>query len=210
MIDARETAPGKAKPDLYIGADGKPDAKASLQGMKAAAIPGIPAALPWLAQRYGGLPLATTLAPAIRACARRICHRRALCVRRRLAARHADQANAAARRAFSWIRLRRRHRASSCASPIWRARCRRSRAQGRAGFYEGDVRGEWWPRCRPAVASGSWTICSDTGSSSARPSASLIVARASPALALPSAGGLDARAEPANSRALSVARIEPV
>jgi gamma-glutamyltranspeptidase / glutathione hydrolase len=66
MIDARETAPGKATPTLYLGADGKPIEKASMSGMKAAGIPGEPAALAWLAERYGRLPLSVSLAPAIR------------------------------------------------------------------------------------------------------------------------------------------------
>jgi gamma-glutamyltranspeptidase / glutathione hydrolase len=65
MVDARETAPGKAHPALFLGPDGKPQEKASVAGMKAAAIPGIPAGLVWLAEHYGRLPLSTTLAPAI-------------------------------------------------------------------------------------------------------------------------------------------------
>jgi len=66
MIDARETAPGKATPTMYVGADGKPMDKASVSGMKAAGIPGEPAALAWLAEHYGRLPLSVSLAPAIR------------------------------------------------------------------------------------------------------------------------------------------------
>ncbi len=66
MIDARDTAPGRARPDLYIDANGKPDDRASIDGMKAAAIPGTPAGLAWLAQRYGRVPLKLSLAPAIR------------------------------------------------------------------------------------------------------------------------------------------------
>ncbi len=65
MVDAREIAPGNARPDMYLGSDGQPDTKSSLEGAKAAAIPGLPAALPWLARKYGRLPLATVLAPAI-------------------------------------------------------------------------------------------------------------------------------------------------
>ncbi len=66
MVDARETAPGRARPDLYIDANGKPDERASIDGMKAAGIPGAPAGLAWLAQRYGRLPLTVSLAPAVR------------------------------------------------------------------------------------------------------------------------------------------------
>ncbi len=66
MVDARETAPGKARPDLYTAADGKTDHSASVDGMKAAAIPGVPAGIVWLAQRYGRVSLSSSLAPAIR------------------------------------------------------------------------------------------------------------------------------------------------
>lgn len=66
MVDARETAPGKARNDLFMGADGKPISRASVDGMKAAAIPGTPAGIAWLASRYGRVPLAKSLAPAIR------------------------------------------------------------------------------------------------------------------------------------------------
>jgi gamma-glutamyltranspeptidase / glutathione hydrolase len=65
MVDGRETAPARATPELYLGADGKPDRKRAVEGMKAAGIPGVPAAQVWIARRYGKLPLATSLAPAI-------------------------------------------------------------------------------------------------------------------------------------------------
>jgi gamma-glutamyltranspeptidase/glutathione hydrolase len=65
MVDARESAPGAATRDMYLGADGKPRANASTDGPLSAAIPGEPAAWAWLAQKYGHLPLATSLAPAI-------------------------------------------------------------------------------------------------------------------------------------------------
>lgn len=65
MIDGRETAPGEATRDMYLDASGKPVPGASLRGPLAAAIPGAPAALAQLA-RHGRLPLAVTLAPAIR------------------------------------------------------------------------------------------------------------------------------------------------
>jgi len=65
MVDARESAPHRAGRDLYLAADGKPVGRASIEGMKAAAIPGTPAGIVWLAQRYGRMPLAKSLAPAI-------------------------------------------------------------------------------------------------------------------------------------------------
>lgn len=64
FIDAREKAPLKATYDLYQR-DGKVQAHLSLNGALAAAIPGLPAALVELAERYGTLPLTTSLAPAI-------------------------------------------------------------------------------------------------------------------------------------------------
>jgi gamma-glutamyltranspeptidase/glutathione hydrolase len=66
MVDARETAPASVKPELYIDGSGKPIRGATTQGGTAAAIPGAPAALVHIAGRYGALPLAETLAPAIR------------------------------------------------------------------------------------------------------------------------------------------------
>jgi gamma-glutamyltranspeptidase/glutathione hydrolase len=66
MVDSRETAPGRATPDMYLDADGKPIPHASTRGGKAAGIPGVPAALVHIAQRYGRLSLATDLEPAIR------------------------------------------------------------------------------------------------------------------------------------------------
>lgn len=66
MVDARETAPTGVKPELYLDGSGKPVRGATTQGGTAAAIPGAPAALVHVAGRYGALPLAETLAPAIR------------------------------------------------------------------------------------------------------------------------------------------------
>ncbi len=66
LVDARETAPGAATRDMYLDNDGNVIPKLSLDGPLAAAIPGTPAALAHIAARYGKLPLAKTLAPAIR------------------------------------------------------------------------------------------------------------------------------------------------
>ena len=65
LIDGRETAPGKVSASMYLDANGMPIAAASLNGPLSAAIPGMPAALAHLAQNYGQLPLAHSLAPAI-------------------------------------------------------------------------------------------------------------------------------------------------
>ena len=66
FIDARERAPGAATRDMFLGPDGEPVPRASIDGALAAAIPGLPAGLDHLATRYGRLPLAASLAPAIR------------------------------------------------------------------------------------------------------------------------------------------------
>jgi len=66
MVDARETAPAGVKREMYLDGSGKPVHGATTQGGTAAAIPGAPAALVHVAGNYGALPLADTLAPAIR------------------------------------------------------------------------------------------------------------------------------------------------
>lgn len=65
FLDARERAPQAAHADLYR-VDGEISKNLSLNGALAAAIPGIPAALVELAERFGRLPLRDSLAPAIR------------------------------------------------------------------------------------------------------------------------------------------------
>nr|WP_255840526.1 gamma-glutamyltransferase [Pseudomonas benzenivorans] len=65
FLDARERAPLAAHADLYRR-DGEVQPALSLNGPLAAAIPGLPAALVELAQRFGRLPLRDSLAPAIR------------------------------------------------------------------------------------------------------------------------------------------------
>ncbi|MCJ8170483.1 gamma-glutamyltransferase [Atopomonas sediminilitoris] len=64
FIDARERAPLAAHANLYRRG-GKVQPELSLNGPLAAAIPGIPAALAYLASQFGQLPLSTSLAPAI-------------------------------------------------------------------------------------------------------------------------------------------------
>jgi gamma-glutamyltranspeptidase/glutathione hydrolase len=66
FIDAREVAPASATPAAYLDKDGELDRDRSENGPWSAGIPGLPAAFVHLAQKYGRLPLATTLAPAIR------------------------------------------------------------------------------------------------------------------------------------------------
>ena len=66
MIDARETAPAGVKREHYLDASGNPLRGATMQGGTASGIPGTPAGLAHLSRAYGTLPLADTLAPAIR------------------------------------------------------------------------------------------------------------------------------------------------
>lgn len=67
MIDGREKAPLAAHRDMYLDKDGKVIPGLSINGPLAAGIPGQPAALAHISQKYGRLPLATVLAPAIQA-----------------------------------------------------------------------------------------------------------------------------------------------
>jgi gamma-glutamyltranspeptidase / glutathione hydrolase len=66
MVDARETAPGEAHARMYLDEQGEPIPGSSLNGPLAAGIPGTPAALVHMSERYGRLPLERTLAPAIK------------------------------------------------------------------------------------------------------------------------------------------------
>ncbi|MDD5319254.1 MAG: gamma-glutamyltransferase [Methylococcales bacterium] len=66
LIDGREKAPLAAYKDMYLDKEGRVIAKLSLDGALAAAIPGMPAGLVHLSEKYGQLPLAESLAPAIR------------------------------------------------------------------------------------------------------------------------------------------------
>ena len=67
MIDGREKAPLAAQQAMFLDKAGKVIPRLSLDGALAAAIPGLPAALAHLSEKYGRLPLAESLQPAIRA-----------------------------------------------------------------------------------------------------------------------------------------------
>ena len=67
MVDGRERAPLAAERDMYLDADGNVVPGRSMNGPLAAGIPGEPAALAHIGGKYGRLPLAKTLAPAVRA-----------------------------------------------------------------------------------------------------------------------------------------------
>ena len=66
MVDGRERAPLAATENMYLDGKGKPIKGLSINGALAAGIPGEPAALAHIAEKYGRLSLAKSLAPAIR------------------------------------------------------------------------------------------------------------------------------------------------
>lgn len=66
MLDAREKAPLAARRNMYLDGKGDVIPGLSLDGPLAAGIPGIPAALAHLAERYGRLSLSDCLQPALR------------------------------------------------------------------------------------------------------------------------------------------------
>ena len=65
MIDAREKAPKAAHRDMYLDNTGKVIPGLSMDGPLSAGIPGTPAALVHLAQKFGRLPLRKSFQPAI-------------------------------------------------------------------------------------------------------------------------------------------------
>src|SRR5690606_23860188 len=65
LLDFREVAPQAATRDMYVR-DGEVDPKLSLDGPLAVAVPGAIAGYLELHARWGKLPRATVLAPAIR------------------------------------------------------------------------------------------------------------------------------------------------
>ena len=66
MVDGRETTPAAGHRDMYLDKEGNVIPGASMDGPLSAGIPGVPAAMGHLAKNYGTLPLAKTLAPAIK------------------------------------------------------------------------------------------------------------------------------------------------
>ncbi len=65
FVNFRETAPGAASRDMYLDAAGNVVKGASLRGWKAAGVPGTVLGLTTALTRYGTLPLARVVAPAI-------------------------------------------------------------------------------------------------------------------------------------------------
>ncbi|MGH8457794.1 MAG: gamma-glutamyltransferase, partial [Nevskiales bacterium] len=66
LVDGRERAPLAARADMFLGKSGEVVPGLSQDGALSTGIPGEPAALTHIAERYGKLPLTRSLAPAIR------------------------------------------------------------------------------------------------------------------------------------------------
>ena len=66
FLDFRETAPAAATRTMYLDADGNPIPGASLRGWKAAGVPGSVLGLDTALVKYGTMPRAAVMAPAIR------------------------------------------------------------------------------------------------------------------------------------------------
>ncbi|HYL83308.1 MAG TPA: gamma-glutamyltransferase [Candidatus Angelobacter sp.] len=66
FLDYRETAPGKATREMYLGKDGKLDEQASVIGYRSVAVSGTVAGLELALKTYGTMKLADVMAPAIR------------------------------------------------------------------------------------------------------------------------------------------------
>lgn len=66
-FDGRETAPASARPDMFLDADGKPQAhRDAIPGGLSVGVPGVMAMLDLAHKRYGKLPWASLFVPAIR------------------------------------------------------------------------------------------------------------------------------------------------
>ena len=65
MLDGRETAPERSTATMYLDKKNNVIPELSITGALAAGIPGEPAAIAWLAENKGNLPLSITLKPAI-------------------------------------------------------------------------------------------------------------------------------------------------
>lgn len=96
MIDGREKAPLAAHKNMFLNASGEADKQRSLNGTLAAGIPGMPAGLVHLSEKYGKLPLAISLQPAIRYAEQGfkidIRHQKLLRFRKNILNRHAETA----------------------------------------------------------------------------------------------------------------------
>ncbi|HFD79193.1 MAG TPA: gamma-glutamyltransferase [Gammaproteobacteria bacterium] len=154
MIDGRERAPLAAGKDLYLDERGEVVAGLSMDGPLAAAVPGEPAALAYLAEQYGRLPLARSLRPAIELAEQGFevdaIYRRLAGFRRKVLRRHPKAAAiflVDGEVPASGRRLR---------QPQLAETLRALAARGRDGFYSGPVARELVAAVR--AAGGIWSI----------------------------------------------------
>lgn len=154
FIDARETAPMAVNPKDYVNPDGTPNRDAALKGPLSAGIPGEPAGLVLLAERYGKLPLAQSLAPAIKLA------KDGFVPDARLLRSIADEAKNLKRWPASAAKFLPGGQVPA-AGAVWRdpeqARTLELIAkEGNAGFYHGDVAQHLVDAVR--AAGGNWTL----------------------------------------------------
>ncbi len=137
MIDGRETAPLKAHEKMYQDETGKVIPGLSMDGPLAAGIPGEPAALVHIAEKYGRLPLRQSLAPAIRAAREGFAVSQYFkrMARFRLSALRASKAAAA----VFLYRDEVPHEGYIIKQPDLARTLEAIAAQGAAGFYQGKV-----------------------------------------------------------------------
>ncbi|MEY4768690.1 MAG: Gamma-glutamyltranspeptidase [Pseudomonadota bacterium] len=137
MIDGRETAPQGATRDMFIDMNGNVNESLSKNGGLAAAIPGLPAALEHLALKYGQLPLAQSLQPAIRYARqgfqigkryRKLLAFRAEVLKQNSAASHIFLSNQQVPAEKSWLK-----------QPDLARTLEKIAEQGKAGFYQGEI-----------------------------------------------------------------------
>lgn len=137
-IDYRETAPAGVGPDYYASGS-----RSSTRGGTAVAVPGTVAGLAYVHERYGKLPWATVVQPAIDLAERGFAvdaHYAAMSVD--LIARFEKNPEWKQRFAFVWQRMLRGGQVrvgDVIVAPEQAAVLRLIAQQGRAGFYEGDV-----------------------------------------------------------------------
>jgi len=137
MIDGREKAPFAAHQAMFLDKSGKVIPRLSLDGALAAAIPGMPAALVHLSEKYGRLPLAESLKPAIRAAETGFAigekHRKLLKFRSEVIKKHPQTAkiflvNGNIPKAYSILR-----------QPDLAHTLKQLADSGRDGFYDGEI-----------------------------------------------------------------------
>ena len=154
MIDGRERAPLAAQRDLYLDEQGDVVPRLSMDGALAAAVPGEPAALVHLAEKYGRLPLAKSLAPAIKLAETGfevdVHYRRMAAFRQPVMQRHASSARI-------FLRAGEVPGAGSVIRQADLAQTLRTLAsKGRDGFYAGEVADRLVTGVR--AEGGIWTL----------------------------------------------------